>query len=289
MNLLNRTDVEVMSGLTLYLEKSRDAEAHIAFHLLEVERRKLFLPYADSIREFCMKIHRMSRHEAQTRVDAMRLLKAVPEVADDLQSGRLSLTIAAQAQSAFRMENMRRKKSRQELLAEQEQKAVLLDLMSGTTREVDQKLAKHFPKTPKPECAIPISEEFTRYEFNADNKLSENLERLQTVYHHQTGGLWGELVSILVNHEIKRIDAPPRPARGPKTRSRYVLKSVHQYVWSKWKDGCDYILANGERCISRRNLQIDHVLEYSKGGETTLENLRLLCGPHNRHRSGFSR
>src|ERR1700744_4379627 len=98
MNLSNNPDAEILEGLTGYLEKARDAESHIVFHLLEVERRKLYLPHADSIREFCMGVHRMSRHEAQARVDAMRLLKAIPEIADDLQSGRLSLTIAAQTQ-----------------------------------------------------------------------------------------------------------------------------------------------------------------------------------------------
>jgi len=289
MNLSNRTDTEILQGLTHWVGTSRNAESHIAFHLLEVESRKLYLPQADSIREFCMKIHRMSRHEAQTRVDAMRLLKAIPEIADDLESGRLSLTIAAQTQSAFRMENASRKKTGQEPLTEHEQKAVLQDLMSGTTREADRKLATHFPNTPKPECAIPVSKDTTRFEFNADTDLSENLERLQTVYYHQTGGLWGNLVAILAKHEIAKLDASPRPARGSKTRSRYVQRSVHQYIWSKWKDGCDFILENGERCGSRRNLQQDHILEYSKGGETILENLRLLCGPHNRHRSRCNR
>jgi len=201
-----------------------------------------------------MTVHRMSRHEAQIRVDAMRLLKAIPEIADDLQSGKLSLTIAAQTQSAFRMENARRKKSGLKLLSEDEQKSILLDLMTGTTREADHKLAKHFPNTPKPECAIPISAETTRFEFNADKELTENLERLQTVYHHQTGGLWGKLIAILANREIAKLDASPRPARGSKKRSRYVQKSVHQYIWSKWKDGCDFMLDSGERCASRRNL-----------------------------------
>src|SRR6185312_6655411 len=214
MNLSNRTDQEILEGLTTWVQDSRRAESHIAFHLLEVEKRRLYLPHADSIKEFCMTVHRMSRHEAQTRIDAMRLLKTIPEIADDLQSGKLSLTIAAQTQSAFRMENTKRKKAGQDLLTEDEQKTVLLDLMTGTTREIDQKLATHFPDTPKPECAIPVSAKMTRYEFNADNELSENLERLQTVYHHQTGGLWGKLIAILAKHEIARLDAPPRPARG---------------------------------------------------------------------------
>src|SRR6185312_15115754 len=176
MNLSNRTDQEILEGLTTWVQDSRRAESHIAFHLLEVEKRRLYLPHADSIKEFCMTVHRMSRHEAQTRVDAMRLLKAIPEIADDLGSGRLSLTIAAQTQSAFRMEDAKRKKSGQELLTESEQKAVLLDLMTGTTREADHKIAKHFPNNPKPECAIPVSADITRHEFNADTELTENIE-----------------------------------------------------------------------------------------------------------------
>ena len=90
-----------------------------------------------------------------------------------------------------------------------------------------------------------------------------------------------KLVAILAGHEIARLDAPPRPARGSKKRSRYVSKSVHQYIWSKWKDGCDFVFEDGDRCGSRRNLQQDYILEYAKGGETTIEDLRLLCGPHN--------
>jgi hypothetical protein len=45
------------------------------------------------------------------------------------------------------------------------------------------------------------------------------------------------------------------------------------------------MLQNGERCGSRQNLEKDHIIEFTKGGTNKRENLRLVCGPHNRYRS----
>jgi 5-methylcytosine-specific restriction endonuclease McrA len=36
------------------------------------------------------------------------------------------------------------------------------------------------------------------------------------------------------------------------------------------------------RCDAERNLQIDHIVPYARGGDNSLENLRLLCARHNR-------
>ena len=39
----------------------------------------------------------------------------------------------------------------------------------------------------------------------------------------------------------------------------------------------------GKRCGSRHRIQFDHRIPYSEGGPTSEENLRLLCGVHNRY------
>jgi 5-methylcytosine-specific restriction endonuclease McrA len=39
-------------------------------------------------------------------------------------------------------------------------------------------------------------------------------------------------------------------------------------------------------CNARTLLQTDHIKPYNKGGPTTLANLQLLCGPHNRAKGG---
>jgi hypothetical protein len=37
----------------------------------------------------------------------------------------------------------------------------------------------------------------------------------------------------------------------------------------------------GRRCEARRGLQFDHVLEVARGGEATVDGIRLLCRAHN--------
>jgi 5-methylcytosine-specific restriction endonuclease McrA len=44
---------------------------------------------------------------------------------------------------------------------------------------------------------------------------------------------------------------------------------------------------DGHQCLScgsDEDLQMDHVYPWSRGGETTVENLQTLCGPCNRHK-----
>jgi hypothetical protein len=286
MSLNNKTDAQILSELKVWVGKERDAVTHVLHYLREVEERKLYLLGASSLKEFCMKVLKYSRHEAQARIDAMRLLKIVPEIDADLDSGKLSLTVAAQTMSSFRKEDARRETAGESPLSEEEYKTVLADLMSASTREADRKLATHFPGQPQLEKTKPVSENLTRIEFNANAEDMKKFERLQAYYYHQTGGSWEKLFAILANHEIKRLDTPPRRSLGSKQgRTRYVRKQTHQEVWAKWERGCDHKLQNGERCGSRQNLERDHIVEFIKGGTNKRENLRLVCGAHNRYRS----
>ncbi|MBI5168185.1 MAG: HNH endonuclease [Candidatus Eisenbacteria bacterium] len=54
------------------------------------------------------------------------------------------------------------------------------------------------------------------------------------------------------------------------------------------RDGaaCTFVGADGKRCGSTWRLELDHVLPVALGGETTVENLRVLCRAHNQFESG---
>jgi hypothetical protein len=49
------------------------------------------------------------------------------------------------------------------------------------------------------------------------------------------------------------------------------------------RDGrrCAFVSPGGKRCECRQALEFDHVVPIARGGQTTLENLRLLCSAHN--------
>lgn len=73
---------------------------------------------------------------------------------------------------------------------------------------------------------------------------------------------------------------------GTKTEnSRHVPRVLRDEVWRRDGGRCTYVGRDGRRCTRTHDLQLDHIEPFAVGGKTTAENLRLLCGPHNRHRT----
>ena len=66
---------------------------------------------------------------------------------------------------------------------------------------------------------------------------------------------------------------------------RTVLNSAVRYQ-VLMRDGrqCTHVFHTGERCLERKNLEVHHVVEVSRGGQDSLENLATLCGFHHQMR-----
>jgi 5-methylcytosine-specific restriction endonuclease McrA len=63
--------------------------------------------------------------------------------------------------------------------------------------------------------------------------------------------------------------------------NRYIPQAVQDEVFTRDGGRCTYVSPNGTRCNSNWNLHIDHIRPYAKGGDHSVENLRLLCAKHN--------
>ena len=75
--------------------------------------------------------------------------------------------------------------------------------------------------------------------------------------------------------------ANPRPGRGSRD-VRYIPAHVKRAVWKRDRGRCTFVGDSGHCCGSRRFVQFDHQVPRARGGPSTVENVRLLCGPHNR-------
>ncbi len=73
-----------------------------------------------------------------------------------------------------------------------------------------------------------------------------------------------------------------RPYKEP--RGRHIPKALRDAVMIRDQGRCQFVGGGGRKCHSQHNLQIDHIQPVAKGGRTELENLRILCANHNRHR-----
>lgn len=69
--------------------------------------------------------------------------------------------------------------------------------------------------------------------------------------------------------------------RRKSTRTRTIPAHVRREVRKRDGGRCTFVGDDGHRCESRRFLQFDHIVPVARGGQSTVENVRLRCQAHN--------
>ncbi|MAV91690.1 MAG: hypothetical protein CL676_09725 [Bdellovibrionaceae bacterium] len=106
MNLKELQDQDVLFQTKQMAQKERQLLTQILHLLREVERRKLFCDLGyKSLFEYTVKELKYSEGQAGRRIQAMRLLKELPQLEEKIETGALSLSNISQAQSYFREMN----------------------------------------------------------------------------------------------------------------------------------------------------------------------------------------
>ena len=81
----------------------------------------------------------------------------------------------------------------------------------------------------------------------------------------------------------KRLGASARVAeQTAPPGKRYIPATLRDQVFERDRGECTFAGPTGNRCGSTHALQVDHIVPVALGGASTLDNLRLLCGKHNR-------
>jgi 5-methylcytosine-specific restriction endonuclease McrA len=92
----------------------------------------------------------------------------------------------------------------------------------------------------------------------------------------------------LIEHLEKRVfaaTARSRPRKGAvnNCRVRHIPAGVRREVWRRDGGRCTFVGNAGQRCPACTRLEFDHAEPVSRGGESTIANLRLRCRGHNQY------
>ena len=94
-----------------------------------------------------------------------------------------------------------------------------------------------------------------------------------------------ETVEALVAHFHAR-EGEKRSRRKSERRSerrtRHVPRATREAIFRRDGHRCTFVAPDGTRCTATHDLQIDHVVAFARGGGSGPENLRTMCGAHNR-------
>jgi 5-methylcytosine-specific restriction endonuclease McrA len=278
----NLTQAELLDRTKNLVAQERRITLELIEHLREVDRRLLHaeLGYG-SLFEFCTKELGLSEGSAQRRIQAMRLVRDVPEARESLESGRLTLSNAAKVQTVAQ--------AARRLGAPIDKREAVRQVERLSQRECEQKLfelAPHALPTERERIVSPTERELRLV---ITEELHMKLKRLKELLSHaMPEATTTELLDRLATDALSRLERDKNVlVRTAEVRTKKLPSGVRvslpaplkRSVWARASGRCEYA-AQGRRCSSRHRLEIDHCVPLARGGSNELSNLRVLCREH---------
>ena len=135
------------------------------------------------------------------------------------------------------------------------------------------------------------------FQSNQKNVLNGGFETLQEVKNNeipgeiQKGNNQLSLSESVKNSSWEEFSSMVHQKKTPQQQNSKNLRQIHRkslpayvihQVHLRDKGRCTYYDASGERCSSKRFLEIHHKKPISQGGDNSVDNLRLLCAGHHK-------
>jgi len=270
--------------------------------LHELDNRKLYreLGYP-SLFAFCTKALGYSEGAAFRRIAAARALSVCPELCQQIETGKLSLCTAAEVAKVLTVEN------KEQVLAAgagKSSRAVKEALIPFQRESLPARRAETVRVKRVATGAAPLiahKEEDSQMRFSitleldkSEMALLEEAQKLLSARKLKDTVLRAakqvvardKRLTTLRNRRAEKslstskVESPSSPD-GAISQSRYIPADVRHAVAKRDNCQCSYIAPDGTRCCETRNLEYDHVFPFALGGNSTAENLRLVCRAHN--------
>lgn len=289
MNPIHKKALEVAS-------RFKQAEADLILILQEVEIARVFIKLGyTSLFSYCVQALGLSESVAANFITVARKAREVPVLQAAIQTGSLPVSKARKITPVLTLANQ----------DEWVEKAKLLP-----SRRLEAEVARVLPREATPERMKFVSEERLEFRLGISKKLQERLERVRDLESQRTGKAvsFEEAIEVMTEVYLESKDPIERAERVMKRRTEISVNDAdacvtvtcpapHEAIPAiqrhqvQLRDGgrCTEIGAQGQRCESRRWLDVHHIRPRSEGGGNGLENLTTLCSAHHRmeHAHGF--
>jgi hypothetical protein len=288
------SNIELIASANTYLKKERMSFEHTNWHFQEIQTRKLFLEFGyDTLAKMLIGHYGFCEFSAFQRVRVLNLVEELPEIAESINSGELSLSNLDKAQGFIKLHE----KKNHEVLLSHEKLELIEKLKNKTTKEVKEYFAKINPVTSLPADQTKyLNDTHVQITWTLEKELLEKLEHLKSLISHEKLNPTGnELMSLMLTETIKTLEKkrgiffkPEARASDKKSaNSRYIARIVKQTSLHRANHQCEHRHPNGKRCPSKFQLQFDHIKAFSKGGSTEANNIQVLCRIHNAYKSNL--
>lgn len=288
-------------------------------HIKEVDTRKLYLERAyPSMYEYLVNELNYSGSAAMRRLEAARLLKAVPSMSEKIQDGSLNLSQIGELSKAIK-EKERTSHAQVSPL----QKNELVAMISGkNTQETQRELAQALDiQIKQHDRKRTQQDESVRLEVTVSKELYDKLIQCRDLASHQIlkdsdSSSFAAVFEILANSYLKK-QGPTKTLKNPteaktndqnisgKTTSEtndndpcsngtnnYPKEKINKTLTPKTKSEilvrdkcCQYRdPSTGKQCGSTFLRQTDHKQSRWAGGNHANENLQILCASHNQQK-----
>lgn len=284
------------------ISKEREILSEIILHIIEVDRRKLYLSLAyPNLFEYLIKHIGYSAGSAQRRIDAARLSREVPEVITNLENGKINLSQISLMQKAIR-----------QVQTEQNNK-VALETKEKLIEKIQNKSFSESEVMVNKTLNIEVKESSkTSYQQNesvrlevtlTQNQWEKMLRMRELLSNTLPNGSWDQVFEYVAEKVIQqkdkasgqtevrtsvskadeRVNMKEENMKEENMNSRSAIpKFIQRQVFTRDKC-CQYQDKNTkQKCGSKWQLNLDHIQPVWDNGSNRASNLRVLCANHNR-------
>jgi hypothetical protein len=296
MDVTQLSNEALLSALASMCFEGHRRTARLLLLLAEIEKRELHLDAGcTSLYDFCVERLSMSEAAAYRRIAAARVVARFPALLARVERGELHLSSLVILRDHLTPTNV---------------DELVTAAVGKTTRQVAELVAAISPKPDVPSKirrvagspsdqataarVAPLAPDRYKVQLTVSSELRKKLEHASDLMSHSNpkGDLAVVLdaaLDLLIDHleRTRRAKADhPRdvaPAAEVETAgNKAIPRLLRREVFERDGSQCTFVSEDGHRCTAKRYLQIDHVIPIALGGTSTLANLRVLCGPHNR-------